>query len=140
MKNMMKKYDEMKNEALMFYKDLDVVVEDIELAIISLTMPEYAKAFNNENNSKIVDCSALAKVGNAIYTYYLTNQKLNNKKDLLSNENLAKYGKELLEGHLFMLDNGLNQDTYKLAFDSLMGYLFLTDSKKANELLKKYIA
>lgn len=140
MKNMMKKYDEMKNEALMFYKDLDVVVEDIELAIISLTMPEYAKAFNKENNSEIVDCSALAKVGNAICTYYLTNQKLNSKKDLLSNENLAKYGKELLEGHLFMLDNDLNQDTYKLAFDSLMGYLFLTDSKKANELLKKYIA
>ena len=72
--------------------------------------------------------------------HYLTNQKLNNKKDLLSNENLAKYGKELLEGHLFMLDNDLNQDTYKLAFDSLIGYLFLTDSKKANELLKKYIA
>ena len=41
MKNMMEKYDEMKNEALMFYKDLDVVVEDIELAIISLTMPEF---------------------------------------------------------------------------------------------------
>ncbi len=39
-----------------------------------------------------------------------------------------------------MLDNDLNQDTYKLAFDSLIGYLFLTDSKKANELLKKYIA
>ena len=50
--------------------------------VVAVGDDNYAAKLNNsakyykENNSEIVDCSALAKVGNAICTYYLTKQFL----------------------------------------------------------------
>lgn len=55
-----------------FYKTIGVEIPTkyIKLAVASLTMPEYAKNYNDVNQIKIKDHSSLATVGDAFCNAY----------------------------------------------------------------------
>lgn len=65
-------YDEMASKTLEFYDKLQIDILDkyVDLAVRSLTMPQYAKEFNDKIHKEIGNHRALATVGDAICAAY----------------------------------------------------------------------
>ena len=142
-------FDEMKEKAKKFYKDLGVNVPDdkINLAVYSLTMPQYENAYNSKNDSKIFDHSALATVGDAVCAAYLmlkeysdglNKEDLTKKKSKLKNEKLNKIGEKMCGGKLFASNNDLesnndkeNKKAYATAFEAVVGFIALLEKQKS---------
>lgn len=142
-------FDEMKEKAKKFYKALGVDVPDdkINRAVYSLTMPQYAKVYNDKNDQKIFDHSALATVGDAVCAAYLmlkeysdglSKQELTNKKGALENEELNKIGEKMCGGKLFASNNDLesnnengNKKAYATAFEAVIGFIALLEKQKS---------
>ena len=156
MKHMKKEYnyEEMLEKTKKFYDSINVKIPDekIEDALASLTMPMYAKEFNDKNaNKKINDHRALATLGDAIcgsllltkkYQYYSTPKELTFVKKLLKNENLNEKGKQLLKDNLFYSNNDLkegNKKSYATAFEAVIGFLSLIDIKTAKKVFDDYL-
>lgn len=141
-------FDEMKEKAINFYKELGVEVPDdkINRAVYSLIMPQYAHDYNKKNNPKIFDHSALATVGDAVCAAYLmlkeysdglSKEDLTKKKSKLKNEELNKIGEKMCCGKLFASNNDLesnndngNKKAYATAFEAVIGFIALLEKQK----------
>lgn len=66
-------YDEMVEKTREFYDELQIDISDkyVDLAVRSLTMPQYAKEFNDKFHKEIGDHRALATVGDVICAAYI---------------------------------------------------------------------
>ena len=146
-------YNELKNKALNFYMVLSINVPTKfeELAVQSLTMPQFAKEYNDVNEHKIGDHRALATVGDSICGSYLmlkefkknsTPKVLTEKKEKVTNQHLNFIGKELLEGKLFATNTDLqeiNKKDYATSFEAIIGFIALIDKKETFRILDKYL-
>lgn len=156
-------YDKMIERALSFYEKLNIEVssdKDINRAVKSLTMPQYAKEYNDlhkdRHENKIGDHCALSTVGDAVCEAFLmlnryednkTSGDLTDCKELLTNDRLNEIGQKMLSGFLFERNNDLNLKNTKAfatAFEAVIGFIALLDkengTKNANEILKKYLS
>lgn len=101
-------YDEMIEKTREVYDELQIDIPDkyVDLAVRSLTMPQYAKEFNDKFHKEIGDHRALATVGDAIYAAYtmlkfyedsLTADDLNKKRRSYKIKSLdwQKYAKSI---------------------------------------------
>ena len=134
-----------------FYSKLNIKINDIKLAVASLTMTEFAKNYNDVNSVKIDNQDALATVGDSIcgsyvmikeYGPFATMEYLTNKKDIVTNNNLKIVGKKLLEGYLFHANNDLkegNKKDYATAFEAIIGFIALNNPNDIKPLLDKYL-
>lgn len=114
----------------------------------SLTMPEYAKEYNDKHNEKIKDHRALSSVGDAIcgayimlkeYNIDITSEELTDKKKIVTNEHLNIIGENLLSNKLFAINNDLkegNKKSYATAFEAVIGFI---NKNKVDEILNKYL-
>lgn len=151
-------YSEMINRSLRFYRNLgiDVPEEKMDLAVISLTMPEYARIFYDQKGFVIQNQDGMATLGDAMcgaflmhkkFDYSKTKEELTELKNALTNVNLNKQGKELLDGVLFARNNDLHQSvqegdnnkSYATAFEAMIGFISLIDIYKAQEIFNKYV-
>lgn len=153
---------EMNEKSLNFYKGLNVEIsqENILLAVRSLTMPQYAKEYQDKYNQCIGDHRALATVGDAVceafvmlneYNDALTADDLDKKKESLQNEKLNFVGEQMLKGVLFASNNDLesnneahpNKKAYATAFEAVIGFIALLDkdqnTNNADRILKEYL-
>lgn len=153
---------EMNEKSLNFYKGLNVEIsqENILLAVRSLTMPQYAKEYQDKYNQYIGDHQALATVGDAVceafvmlkaYNDALTADDLDKKKESLQNEKLNFVGEQMLKGVLFASNNDLesnneahpNKKAYATAFEAVIGFIALLDkdqnTNNADRILKEYL-
>lgn len=66
-------YEEMSERAFEFYDYLQINIPKkyVALAVRSLTMPQYAKEYNDSDNHPIGDHRALATVGDAVCGAFL---------------------------------------------------------------------
>lgn len=101
-------YDEMIEKTREFYDELQIDIPDkyVDLAVRSLTMPQYSKEFNDKFHKEIGDHRALATVGDALCEAYtmlkfyedsLTADDLNKKKEVLQNKELNIVGEQVLK-------------------------------------------
>lgn len=149
-------YKELVNKTKEFYKTLEVNICDeeeriIQLAITSLTMPEFAKEYNDAHEQKIYDNRSLATVGDSMcaallmwreFSIDLSMEEMTEKKKLLQNESLNIIGEKLLKGYLFAENNDLkdqNKKAYATAFEAVIGFLAKFDFEKAKEIFNKHI-
>ena len=65
---MLSTYEEMSEKASRFYESLQIKIPEqyVDLAVRSLTMPQYAKEYQDKYNQCIGDHRALATVGDAV--------------------------------------------------------------------------
>lgn len=79
---MLSTYEEMSEKASRFYEDLQIKIPDqyVDLAVRSLTMPQYAKEYNDSNNHPIGDHRALATVGDAVCGAFLMLDRYTDEK------------------------------------------------------------
>ena len=153
---------EMKEKSLEFYKGLNVETsqENILLAVRSLTMPQYAKEYNDSNNHPIGDHRALATVGDAVcgaflmldrYTDEKTKKELTAEKKVVTNEHLNLVGEKILKDRLFAKNNDLesksekkNKKAYATAFEAVIGFIALLDKNQntnnADRILKEQLS
>ena len=124
-------FEEMKKQARAFYGSLGCSVweKDIVLAVQSLTLPNYARKFNNnkefsQNGKRVIYCnSSLATVGDAFIDTYILRRvfsaeksakelsdilhgsNVNGKPGLSTNGTMNAFGEELLGGHLYSVND-----------------------------------
>ncbi len=136
-----------------FYNLLEIEIskKDEMMAVQSLTMPDYAKEYNDKHNEKIKDHRALSTVGDAIcgayimlkeYNMNITSEELTDKKKMVTNEHLNIIGKNLLLNKLFAINNDLkeeNKKSYATAFEAVIGFIGILDRNKVYEILDKYL-
>lgn len=146
---MLSTYEEMNEKASRFYEGLQIKIPEqyVDLAVRSLTMPQYAKEYNDSNNHPIGDHRALATVGDAVcgafvmleeYTEAMTSNDLNDSKARLQNEKLNLVGERMLKGVLFASNNDLesnnedhpNKKAYATAFEAVIGFIALLDKNQ----------
>ena len=155
-------YDEMVEKTREFYDELQIDISDkyVDLAVRSLTMPQYAKEFNDKFHKEIGDHRALATVGDAVceafvmlkeYNDALTADDLDKKKESLQNEKLNLVGERMLKGVLFTSNNDLesnnddhpNKKAYATAFEAIIGFIALLDKNQntnnADRILKEQL-
>ena len=155
-------YEEMSERAFEFYNDLQINIPKkyVALAVRSLTMPQYAKEYQDKYNQYIGDHRALATVGDAVceafvmlkeYNDALTADDLDKKKESLQNEKLNLVGERMLKGVLFTSNNDLesnneahpNKKAYATAFEAVIGFIALLDkdqnTNNADRILKEYL-
>lgn len=79
---MLSTYEEMSEKASRFYEGLQIKIPEqyVDLAVRSLTMPQYAKEYNDSNNHPIGDHRALATVGDAVCGAFLMLDRYRCKK------------------------------------------------------------
>lgn len=160
-------YDEMVEKTREFYDELQIDIPDkyVDLAVRSLTMPQYANEYNVSNNHPIGDHRALATVGDAVcgaflmldrYTDEKTSKTLTEEKEIVKNDRLNVIGKKMLcdeEGiFLFASNNDLesnnddhpNKKAYATAFEAVIGFISLLDkdqnTKNADRILKEQLS
>ena len=155
-------YDEMVEKTREFYDELQIDIFDkyVDLAVRSLTMPQYAKEFNDKFHKEIGDHRALATVGDAICAAYimlkfyedsLTADDLNKKKDVLQNKELNIVGEQVLKDVLFARNNDLssnneneNKKAYATAIEAVIGFISIIDKKcvfdTIDQIWDKYVA
>lgn len=145
--------EEMIKLTIEFYNLLEIEIskEDEMMAVQSLTMPDYAKEYNDKHNEKIKDHRALSTVGDAIcgayimlkeYNMGITSEELTDKKKIVTNEHLNIIGKNLLLNKLFAINNDLkeeNKKSYATAFEAVIGFIGILDRNKVYEILDKYL-
>lgn len=75
-------YEEMRERAFEFYVDLQINIPKIyvDLAVRSLTMPQYAKEYQDKYNQYIGDHRALATVGDAVCGAFLMLDRYTDEK------------------------------------------------------------
>lgn len=149
-------FEELLKRTIAFYDSLefDISEKDLNRAITSLMMPEYANEWNKRNRIdglKIGDHRALATVGDAVCAAYImlkefndetTPCELSDKNKLGQNSNLRIVGRQLLEGRLFALNNDIrdnNVKDYATAFEAVIGFIALTNLDKAFRILDEYL-
>lgn len=145
-----------------FYDELQIDIPDkyVDLAVRSLTMPQYAKEFNDKFHKEIGDHRALATVGDALCEAYtmlkfyedsLTADDLNTKKEVLQNKELNIVGEQVLKNVLFARNNDLssnneneNKKAYATAIEAVIGFISIIDKKCVFETIDriwdKYVA
>ena len=160
-------YEEMRERAFEFYDDLQINIPQkyADLAVRSLTMPQYAKEYNDSNNNPIGDHRALATVGDAIcgafvmldrYTDEKTSKTLTEEKEIVKNDRLNVIGKKMLcdEDGIFLFasnndlesnnDDHPNKKAYATAFEAVIGFIALLDkdqnTKNADRILKEQLS
>ena len=156
-------YEEMRERAFEFYDDLQINIPKIyvDLAVRSLTMPQYAKEYNDSNNHPIGDHRALATVGDAVcgaflmldrYTDEKTKKELTAEKKVVTNEHLNLVGEKILKDWLFASNNDLesnneahpNKTAYATAFEAVIGFIALLDKNQntnnADRILKEQLS
>ena len=156
-------YEEMSERAFEFYDYLQINIPKkyVALAVRSLTMPQYAKEYQDKYNQYIGDHRALATVGDAVceafvmlkeYNDALTSDDLDKKKECLQNEGLNLAGEKMLNGVLFASNNDLksnnadhpNKKAYATAFEAVIGFIALLDKKQntnnADRILKEQLS
>ena len=131
--------------------EIEISKKDEMMAVQSLTMPDYAKEYNDKHNEKIKDHRALSTVGDAIcgayimlkeYNMNITSEELTDKKKMVTNEHLNIIGKNLLLNKLFAINNDLkeeNKKSYATAFEAVIGFIGILDRNKVYEILDKYL-
>lgn len=146
-------YTEMVEKTKDFYESIEVKIPEdrIELAVASLTMPQYAETFKNETGNNIIDHRGIATVGDAIcgallmmkeYFFGATMKKMTDEKVAVRNDRLNDLGRKLLEGHLFFANNDLdsiNKKSYATAFEAVIGFLSFIDLNKAKSVFDQFI-
>ena len=154
-------YGEMSERAFEFYNDLQINIPKkyVALAVRSLTMPQYAKEYQDKYNQYIGDHRALATVGDAVceafvmlkeYNDALTSDDLDKKKESLQNEELNLAGEKILKGVLFASNNDLksnntdhpNKKAYATAFEAVMGFIAIIEGNSFDSIDKiwnKYV-
>lgn len=144
--------EEMIKLTIEFYNSLGIKIskEDEMMAVQSLTMPDYAKEYNDKHNEK-KDHRALSTVGDAIcgeyimlkeYDMDITSKELTDKKKIATNEHLNIIGKNLLSNKLFAMNNDLkegNKKSYATAFEAVIGFISIINKNKVDEILNKYL-
>ena len=156
-------YEEMSERAFEFYDYLQINIPKkyVALAVRSLTMPQYAKEYQDKYNQYIGDHRALATVGDAVceafvmlkeYNDALTSDDLDKKKECLQNEGLNLAGEKMLNGVLFASNNDLksnnadhpNKNAYATAFEAVIGFIALLDKNQntnnADRILKEQLS
>lgn len=155
-------YEEMSERAFEFYDYLQINIPKkyVALAVRSLTMPQYAKEYQDKYNQYIGDHRALATVGDAVceafvmlkeYNDALTSDDLDKKKECLQNEGLNLAGEKMLNGVLFASNNDLetksgekNKKAYATAFEAVIGFIALLDKNQntnnADRILKEQLS
>lgn len=155
-------YEEMSERAFEFYDYLQINIPKkyVALAVRSLTMPQYAKEFNDKFHKEIGDHRALATVGDAICAAYtmlkfyedsLTADDLNKKKEVLQNKELNIVGEQVLKDVLFARNNDLssnneneNKKAYATAIEAVIGFISIIDKKcvfdTIDQIWDKYVA
>lgn len=160
---MLSTYEEMSEKASRFYEGLQIKIPEqyVDLAVRSLTMPQYANEFNVSNNHPIGDHRALATVGDAVcgaflmldrYTDEETKKELTAEKKVVTNEHLNLVGEKILKDRLFASNNDLesnnddhpNKKAYATAFEAVIGFISLLDkdqnTKNADRILKEQLS
>lgn len=155
-------YEQMLKETKTFYEKMGIKIPDeyAELAVRSLTMPQYANEYKNKFHHEIKDHTALATVGDAVcgallmvdsYSDEKTKEALTKEKDSVTNESLNIVGEKLLKSALFARNNDLvssndgseNKKGYATAFEAVIGFLALLDkvnvTNTAAEIFKSHI-
>lgn len=146
-------YDEMKKKTIEFYKSLGVSVPKkyLKRAVSSLTMPQFAKQYNDVNLEKINDHRALATVGDEfVGAFYMQNKykynssmgELTKAKKALKNINLNSIGQKLCGEHLFATNNDLNEKnnkSYATSFEAIIGFISLFDLTSAKRVFDEYM-
>lgn len=155
-------YEEMRERAFEFYDDLQINIPKIyvDLAVRSLTMPQYAKEYQDKYGDTIGDHTALATVGDAVcgaflmldrYTDEKTKKELTAEKKVVTNEHLNLVGEKILKDRLFAKNNDLesksekkNKKAYATAFEAVIGFISLLDkdqnTKNADRILKEQLS
>ena len=155
-------YEEMRERAFEFYDDLQINIPKIyvDLAVRSLTMPQYAKEYQDKYNQYIGDHRALATVGDAVcgaflmldrYTDEKTKKELTAEKKVVTNEHLNLVGEKILKDRLFAKNNDLesksekkNKKAYATAFEAVIGYIAVLDKNQntnnADRILKEQLS
>ena len=160
-------YEEMRERAFEFYDDLQINIPKIyvDLAVRSLTMPQYAKEYQDKYGDTIGDHTALATVGDAVcgaflmldrYTGEKASKTLTEEKEIVKNDRLNVIGKKMLcdeDGiFLFAANNDLesnnddhpNKKAYATAFEAVIGFISLLDkdqnTKNADRILKEQLS
>lgn len=141
-------YEEMRERAFEFYDDLQINIPKIyvDLAVRSLTMPQYAKEYQDKYGDTIGDHTALATVGDAVcgaflmldrYTDEKTKKELTAEKKVVTNKHLNLIGEKILKDRLFAKNNDLesksekkNKKAYATAFEAVIGYIALLDKNQ----------
>lgn len=158
MENKIIMYNEMLEKTKEFYDRLGVAIpkDKEDLSVQSLTMPQYAKEYNDKSVIKIHNNNGLATVGDAVCSAWLminsftkekTKKELHDKKGKLTNANLNDTGKELLESFLFASNNDLisnekdkpHKKAYATAFEAVIGFISISDFSKIDSVLSQYI-
>ncbi len=153
------------NRTINYYKQglgIEVPYEFIDLAVTSLTMPQYAKEYNDKYGVKLNDHRSLATARDAVCEAYLminkfnedsTSEKLTNKKKILENKHFNEIGKDLLKCVVFASNNDLesnndheNKKAYATAFEAVIGFIAIMNKdnykkelKDLNRILDKYL-
>lgn len=155
-------YEEMRERAFEFYDDLQINIPKIyvDLAVRSLTMPQYAKEYQDKYGDTIGDHTALATVGDAVcgaflmldrYTNEKTKKELTAEKKVVTNEHLNLVGEKILKDRLFAKNNDLesksekkNKKAYATAFEAVIGFIALLDKNQntnnADRILKEQLS
>lgn len=155
-------YEEMRERAFEFYDDLQINIPKIyvDLAVRSLTMPQYAKEYQDKYGDTIGDHTALATVGDAVcgaflmldrYTDEKTKKELTAEKKVVTNKHLNLIGEKILKDRLFAKNNDLesksekkNKKAYATAFEAVIGYIALLDKNQntnnADRILKEQLS
>ena len=160
---MLSTYEEMSEKVSRFYEGLQIKIPEqyVDLAVRSLTMPQYAKEYKDKYNRYIGDHRALATVGDAVcgafvmlneYNDNLTSDDLDKKKERLRNEALNHVGERLLKDVLFASNTDLesnnedypNKKAYATAFEAVIGFIALIDkaqnTNNTDKILKEYLS
>ena len=160
---MLSTYEEMSEKASRFYEGLQIKIPEqyVDLAVRSLTMPQYAKEYNDSNNHPIGDHRALTTVGDAVcgaflmldrYTDEKTKKELTAEKKVVTNEHLNLVGEKILKDRLFAKNNDLesnneahpNTTAYATAFEAVIGFIALLDkdqnTNNADRILKEQLS
>ena len=164
---MLSTYEEMRKKASRFYEGLQIKIPEqyVYLAVRSLTMPQYAKEYQDKYGETIGDHTALATVGDAVcgaflmldrYTDEKTSKTLTEEKEIVKNDRLNVIGKKMLcdeDGiFLFTSNNDLesnnedhpNKKAYATAFEAIIGFIALLDkdqnTNNADRILKEYLS
>ena len=151
-------YEEMSERAFWFYDDLQINIQKkyADLAVRSLTMPQYAKEYQDKYNQYIGDHRALATVGDAVceafvmlkeYNDALTADDLDKKKESLQNEKLNFVGDVLFASNNDLESNNEahpNKKAYATAFEAVIGFIALLDkdqnTNNADRILKEQLS
>lgn len=145
--------EEMIKLTIEFYNSLGIKIskEDEMMAVQSLTMPDYAKEYNDKHNEKIKNHRALSTVGDAVcgeyimlkeYNIDITSEELTDKKKIVTNEHLNIIGENLLSNKLFAINNDLkegNKKSYATAFEAVIGFIGIINKNKVDGILNKYL-